>query len=348
MKFISKCLPFGALPYDSIESTTRMMAKLYEKNPFLCFLPKISPDDNIINRTFTGIPGIKIKNNKVVINTGTNAYKLGMTKLDKAYNSADSKLLEAYAFDSPFLKKFISIIKKFKSHYAYVNLLGPFSISQMLNEAAEQQMLEDKTYRKMFVQAVCVKALWIIQKIKEVSPETVPVIILEEPLLAQFGTLKRENENITHDIVVNLLSKVIEKIKSTGALVAVQSFEKCDWKIPINAGADIISFDAYNNPNNLCIMPTVITDFIARGGNINWAIIPVISESIVKSLNAEYVLNRLTATMDGLILAGVPEKFVYNSALVSIQGDVDKLPVIFAEKTHILTSQLAKKIPVKK
>ena len=71
------------------------------------------------------------------------------------------------------------------------------------------------------------------------------------------------------------------------------------------------------------------------------------TESVVKALNIDYVSNRLFSTMQGLILAGVPEKHVYNSALVSIQGDVDKLPIIFAEKAIILSTQLAKKIPVK-
>ena len=31
--------------------------------------------------------------------------------------------------------------------------------------------------------------------------------------------------------------------------------------VKIKAGVDMISFDAYNNPNNLCIIPDVIIDF---------------------------------------------------------------------------------------
>ena len=68
---------------------------------------------------------------------------------------------------------------------------------------------------------------------------------------------------------------------------------------------------------------------------------------MVKGLNIDYVEKRLFATMEGLIIAGVPETMVYNSALVSVQGDVDKLPLIFAEKALILSLQLAKRIPIK-
>jgi hypothetical protein len=98
----------------------------------------------------------------------------------------------------------------------------------------------------------------------------------------------------------------------------------------------------------LNILPEQIVEFIARGGKINWGIVPVMNEATVKSLNIEYLVKRLFSTMEGLILAGVPENFVYNSAMVSLQGDVDKLPIIFAEKAIILANQLAKRIPTKK
>lgn len=347
MKLASRCIPTEILPYQNEEAATRMMAKLFEKAPSLAMLPVVSKDDNLIKRTLGNIPGVKIKDKKVVLKMDTTSYKNGITKLDKAYNSPDLRTLEHFEIESPFLEKYFQMIKKFNCPNAFVSLLGPFTISQILNQAAEEQVLTDKSFRKLFIQAVCVKALWIIEKIKEVNPSTVPVIILEEPSLSNLGDLKRENEEVTIELVTNLFAKVVEKLKAAGAYVGVQCMGKCDWKIPMAAGVDMISFDAYNNPNNLCIMPDQVIEFVSRGGKINWAIIPTISESVVKALNIDYVTNRLIATMEGLILAGVPEKFVYNSALVSIQGSVENLPLIFAEKAIILSTQLAKRIPVK-
>lgn len=340
-------MPYGALPYDNIEGATRMQAKLFDQIPYLAFCPTIDPEDTILKRTFTGIPGVKIKGKKVALKTTTSSYKQKLSELDRAYNTPNFETLNNFAIESPFLEKFAHIINKFKSHYAFINFLGPFTISQMLLNAAEEQTLADKSYRKLFIQAVCVKALWIIEKIKSVNAKTIPVIVLEEPVLAQLGDLKRENEEITEDLVINLIAKVIEKLHSAGAMVAVQCMEKCNWQIPIKAGADIISFDAYNNPNNLCIFSDDIIDFIARGGKINWGIIPVTNETMVKGLGIDNMTKRLFATFDGLILAGVPEHQVYNSAMVSIQGNVDHLSVIFAEKAIILATQLAHKIPVK-
>ena len=347
MELASRSFPLGAQAYEYIEPATRMVAKLFEQNPYLVTLPKVASEDSVLYHTLENIPGIKFKDGKIVLKIGTNVYKQGMAKLDKAFNNPTKKNLEHYSMNAPFLEKYLQIIKKFKSKNPYISLIGPFSISQLLLSAAEEQVLADKSYRKLFIQSVAIKALWIIEKIKEVNPEATPIIVLEEPYFSRFGLIKRNNEDITVDIVINMFSRVIEKIKSVGAKVAIHSPEKCDWQIPISAGVDIISFDAYNNPNNLSIIPEKITEFLQKGGLINWAIVPTMTEAMVKSLNVEYIMKRLVATMQGLMLAGVPEKLVYNSALVSIQGDVDSLPVIFAEKAVILVSQLAKKIPTK-
>lgn len=348
MKLALRCLPLGSFPYDSIESTTKMAAKLFEKMPFIPYLPKIDENDTVIRRTLKNIPGIGFKDNKLLLKTSSSSYKQGMTNLDLAYNQPTLKNLEPFAIEAPFMEKFFQMIKKFESPNALVNLLGPFSIAQMLQNAAEEQMLADKTYRKLFIQSVCVKALWIIKKIEEICPKTVPIIMLEEPYFPKLGDLKRENEDVTSELVTSLFARVIEKLKEHNAIVGVQCLDKCDWQVPINAGVDIISFDAYNNPNNLCIIPELVTEFTQKGGKINWGIVPVVNEYTIKNLNIDSISKRFFATLEGLIIAGVPANLVYNSALVSIQGNTENLPIIFAEKAVILATQLAKRIPTKK
>lgn len=348
MKLLTRCFPAGPLPYESFEAVTRMVAKLFEKNPYLPILPKLEPQNTLISRTLGHIPGINIdENGSLFINVSTNAVKTGLKNLDKAFNRPDSKTIEPYEIDSIFLEKYLQIIKKFKSPHAYLTLLGPFTISQILMKIAKEQMISDKSFRKLFIQSVSVKALWMINKIKEYCPDTVPIIILDESYLGQLGTLKRENEEVTTELVTTMLSRVVETIKSVGAICAVQCMEKCDWQVAINAGADIISFDAYNNPNNLNIIPDQVTKFLKNGGHINWGIVPVATESLVKGLNISYVTKRLKATHEGLILAGVPADLVTSTALVSVVGDVSKLPLIFAEKAIMLSTQLAKKLIVK-
>ena len=347
MKLANRCVPVGSLPYESVEAATRMLVKFYEKLPFLAFLPKVSEEDNIEHRTLDGIPGFRVKHSDIKFKAGSETFEHGIAKLDKAFNKATPEELAHFAVKSAYFEKYIQMIKKLTPPNAVFNLLGPFSISQRLKSTIDEELLLDKNFRKLIIQAICVKALFLIKQIKEASPQTEPLIIIEEPLLGQLGDLKRENEEITAELITALFAKIVEKLKEAGASVGIQCMDKCDWQVPINAGVDLISFDAYNNPNNLCIIPELITEFISKGGKINWGIVPVMDEATVKSINFDIVSKRLFSTMEGLIIEGVPDKFVYNSAFVSVQGDAGNLPIILSEKAIILANQLAKKIPIR-
>lgn len=342
-----KCLPVGDLPYEDNMAATRMMVKLFEQIPYLAMMPIADSNDNLVNRTLTHIPGVKIKDKKVHFRDGNDNFKAAFAKLDEAFNSFDVEKLERFKLESFFFPKYMQILKRIKPKETVVNIFGPFTVSQKLEHKDKLQLLSDKFYRKLVVQAVAVKAMWAIAQIKSVSPETVPIIVLEEPLLYKYGDIKRENEDVTRDIVINMFSKVIQKIKECHGLVCIQSFEKCDWQIPIEAGADIISFDAFNNPNNLNIIAEKVNNFLIGGGRINWGIVPVRNESIVRALTIDKLVNHFEKTVESLIDSGVSERLAYNRSLVSIQGNIDKLPLIFAEKALILSTQLAKRIPYK-
>ena len=344
MKLAQRYLPVGNLPYDNIKLITAMEAKLFCNMPFIAVLPAIDENDTVERHTFENIPGIVYVNNKMVMRAGSEKYKAAIADLDRAFNNPTSENLEPYSFEAVFLEKFCQMIKKFKPKNACINLLGPFTISQKLLNTAKEQTLADKNFRKLYVEAVCVKGLWAINKIKEFCKETVPIIMLEEPMFGQFGTVKRENDDITTEIVRGMFEKVIEKLKAAGAIVGIQCMEKCDWSIPINSGVDIISYDAYNNPNNLCIIPEILTDFLRKGGIVNWGIVPVLNESMVNGLTVDYLSKRLYSTMGGVILAGVPADLVQNSATVSLNGDIRKLPVFYAEKAVMMASNLGSRL----
>ena len=346
MNIKMRYLPQGTLPYESVEPATKMMTKLFEKIPYCPFFTKIPSDENLITASLRKIPGISVSGKKIDFNPTAANFNVAMTKLDKAFAHPKKELLAPYAMQSIFSEKFFSIIKKHESPYAIINLIGPYTLAQLLKNFAEEQIITDKNLRKLIIQAVSVKALATIERIKEASSKTQPIVILEEYLLGGLGTLKRENEEVTSELVTSILTRVIEKIKESGAIVAVRCNEKCDWQVAINAGVDIIAFDAYNNPNNLSIFPEQVTDFLKRGGKIAWGIIPTTSESIIKNLDNETIFKRLIATMNGLVESGVPIKLVYNSAIVSTLGDTGHLSIIFAEKVLMMTAQIARRIPI--
>ena len=342
-----RCIPQGALPYENIKSATHMIAKLFPDIPYLPLLPNIAPNQSLKKRTLKNMPGIIIgENDEINIDTNVTDIKSIQNHLNKVMKSDSIEDFKSFEIDDIFFEKFLLLIKKFKSSYACINLLGPFSVSRLFTELSSHRIFINVNVKKLYLQTIVATAAYAILKIKEYNPDTTPIIIFEEPTLAMLGMIKHDNEAITVDLVIDLLASVFSKIKERGALVCVKCLGKCDWSIPIKAGADIISYDAYNNPNNLCIIPDVITDYLNAGGKINWGIIPVISENMIMRLNNHYVYDRLKATIDGVSVSGVPSDLLYRSASISINGDVNNLPLIFAEKVAMLTKNVSSRLTV--
>ena len=344
MKLKLKCLPFGSLPYTEEALVTRMMVRLFEKTPYLPLFPLISKDDTVLKRTIDKLPGISINGKKIVLNIVSPFFPADAEKMEVVYNNPYDEDLEDYSVESFFSDKFFKMIERVRPTEAIMNLQGPFSLSQIIVNREENQLLADKFYRKYIVQAVTLKALWFARKVKKLSNNTTPLIIFEEPKLNEFGVISKSNPDVTREIVINMLSRIIQTLKGAGAAVGIQSFNKCDWQIPIEAGVDLISFNAYTNPANISIISDKITKFLERGGYINWGIVPVMSETTVKSLTVDFLANRFMKTVQGLIDEGVKRELIYEHSMVSVQGEIHNLPLIFAEKALMLSSQLSERV----
>lgn len=346
MKLNFRNMPAGSLPYDNIQPCKKMMLRLFEKLPFIPELSLIN-NDSIKNRTFSKLPFLSEKDGKLIFTEGlADVINRDLVPYEKLLNSNKLSDFEPFAQDSQFLEIFEAMLEKFEPEYAYFGLIGPFSFANMIFNRSASSILVDKTYRKFITLSVTLKALWFIYYVKSISPKTKPIIMFNENLLYKFGTLKRTNENITNDTVSLLFKKVFERLKKEDAVIGVQSFEKCNWQLVFDTNmVDIISIDAYNNSNNLNILANSIHKFLSNGGIINWGIVPVTNEKDIRTLNLDKLYTMLINAIEDLASQGVSADMLYKNLTVSVQGDLDKYPILFAEKALMMAEQISKKLP---
>ena len=60
-------------------------------------------------------------------------------------------------------------------------------------------------------------------------------------------------EDVQNKQVLDMLKEVSDTIKSVGALSAIHCCGKCDWKVPINSGVNMLNLDAYGYAENLSV-----------------------------------------------------------------------------------------------
>ena len=338
-------LPVGNLPYEDIQLCKQMMLRLFEKVPFLPELPLMDSNDDALHKTVENFPYIKFKDSKLLMADTTNeGINQLVTLMEKIYNSSAPYDIDMFASQSPYFEMYVEMLKRIHPETTVIKLVGPFTLANSIFNKNASVILLDKMYRKFIIFLITIKALWFIKKINEASPMTKPLIMFEESMLSRYGTLKRTNEGINNETVNVLFTKTFSRLRKEGALIGVQSFDKCNWQLIFNTNCvDLISFDAYNNPTNLNILAPSVNNFLAKGGCINWGIIPVMNENAIRSFNVNTLYDRLMTTMDNLSRQGVSMDLILKQSTVSIQGDLSKYPILIAEKAILMANALADK-----
>lgn len=209
--------------------------------------------------------------------------------------------------------KFLEIIKETKPKYAKGQITGPHTLSFRISN---QNLAEN----------LAQKALWQIKQIKSACPETTPIIFIDEPSLATMNGYSP----------LEMIKTVSDIIKENGGISGVHCCSNCDWNIAIDAGVDIISFDAYTYTPN-----PEFKRFLARGGKIAWGIIPTKDTKNIEDADLDKMIEIFENGVKNLTKMGIDEKIIIENSLITPSCGAGSLSEELAEKAMDLTKQLS-------
>lgn len=217
------------------------------------------------------------------------------------------------SFCSVSFPKFLEIIKETKPKYAKGQITGPHTLSFRIdnNNLAEN---------------LAKKALWQIKQIKSASPETTPIIFIDEPSLA----------TINGQSPLEMIKFVSDKIKKNGGISGVHCCGNCDWNIAIDAGVDIISFDAYTYT-----LGEEFKRFLERGGKIAWGVVPTKNTKAIQDADLNKMIKVFENGVKNLTKLGIDEKIIIENSLITPSCGAGSLSEELAEKAMDLTKQLS-------
>lgn len=217
------------------------------------------------------------------------------------------------SFCSVSFHKFIEFIKETKPKYAKGQITGPHTLSFRIKS-------------DNLASALAQKALWQINQIKSASPCTTPIIFIDEPSLA---TIKEKSP-------LDMIKIISDTIKTNGALSGLHCCADCNWNIAIDAGIDIISFDAYR------YKPCAeFKRFLMRGGKIAWGIVPTKDTKAIEDANLDKMIEIFENGVKYLTKMGIDEKIIIENSLITPSCGAGSLSEELAQKAMDLTKQLS-------
>jgi methionine synthase II (cobalamin-independent) len=155
------------------------------------------------------------------------------------------------------------------------------------------------------------KALWQIRCLKPWARQG--ILFVDEPILAGFGSAAFIN--LSRDLAVSTLREIFDTVKAAGFLVGSHCCANTDWSLMVDAGVDIINFDAYAYTESIGLYASAVTGLLERGGYLAWGLVPSLHQH--PRPRSEELFRRLVRHMESLREKGLPPLELWQNLILT-------------------------------
>ncbi len=276
----------GSLPYRDTRKAIDVVTTVFPEAPFWPQLPRRDFREGMYIQYSEGLPGAVLDWEKQRL----------FFRMDESYYSAKERFIEAliqddldaFAMSSDYADGLFAFLETYKSlatppPMVKGQVIGPISFGLTIIDDQNRSILYNPEFEETITNGLMMKARWQARKLMEISPKA--IIFIDEPYLASFGSAFISLER---DQVIRTIGLISEAIKSEGAISGAHCCGNTDWTLLMEAGVDIINFDAVAYSESMGLYAGQLLDYLKGGGSLAWGIIPN-SESVRDETTASVV-----------------------------------------------------------
>lgn len=347
-----ECLAIGSLPHKNVESAMEVVKTNFSRIPFFPQIAKFNKNEDMIVQLLENLPGLVNDGEKIYLENESDEFFEQLETFFMDYEEIlaepDSETLEKYGISQNYsstFRPFIEIVKETKPKFAKGQICGPFTLATTLVDKNGRCAFYDETLREIIVKMLTLKALWQIKQIKQVSPNTTPIIFMDEPSASQLGT--SAFITISKEEVVQIIKEVSDVIKENGALSAIHCCGKCDWTLPIDCEINMLNLDGYAFAQNLSLFSNELKPFLEKGGKIVWGVVPTLDKDALEAADLNTIMQKFDEAIDYLVKKGVDKSVLLDNSMVSTSCGAGSLSIEQSEKAMNLVKELSLKLKEK-
>jgi methionine synthase II (cobalamin-independent) len=336
----------GSFPHDDPAAACDLILNSIPEIPTWPQLPATSFREGMEIQYSEGLPGIVVDEAKGRIYFDT----AGDTSTDLAsfYENYLAGNVDHFAISRDYSRGIYEMERKLNSGaarpaYFKNHVTGPVTFGLGRTDQDKRSIYYNDVFRDVVVKGMEMKARWLLRRFKPLADRH--ICFVDEPILSAFGS--STYVSVERGDVVKCLGDVVSAIHDEGALAGTHCCGNTEWPILIDAGVDIISFDAYQYGETIGYYPEQIGQFLGAGGVLAWGIVP--SSEAAAEETPESLVERLKQQVEGLAGKGIEPGLVWERCLVTPSCGTGSVAVALAETvldrlsavSRILRSQLS-------
>lgn len=349
-----KATAVGSLPHENPEEAIDLIFEEFKEIPFWPQLSNVDKKEDMTVQYIQGIPGIFYdeENCKYCYNAQSDEFFELLEEFFIDYEAIvhekDMTNLDKYAITAPYSSAIPLYLQRFKQEgckFAKGHIIGPFTWGTSLCDADNLCAFYDETYREVLIKGLTLKAVWQIEQVKKINPDAKVIMFMDEPVMSQFGT--SAFLTVKKDEVVEALREIADVIKDFGALCAVHCCGKSDWSLLMDAGVDIINFDAFGYAKSLGAYSSEMELFLNKGGYIAWGFVPTLDKDALEKTNLEELEQKFEEAVDYLVKQSkgkIDRQLIVKQSFFTPSCGAGALPMELAQKAMKLVNGLSDRL----
>ena len=355
MNLQPKCLAtaIGSLPHDRADLAVDVVLSAIPDAPVWPQLPRISLNEQMEIQYSEGMPGriIDPEKRRMYFDTAADQsealaafYEAYLQAMDPDSGSGDCS---AMAISPEFSRGIYALESRLKTSdrklpFVKIQTTGPCSFALTVVDQDKRAIYYNEEFRDVIVKVLAMKCRWQIQKFQPYAKHI--ICFVDEPILSAFGSstyvsLNREN-------VVAHLQEIIEAIHADRTIAGVHCCGNTEWSLLIDAGVDIVNFDAFEYGDTIALYAPAVKVHLERGGMLAWGIVP--TSKAIREQTVDTLMDRLDKVVENLAARSRLEKQqIYEQALVTPSCGTGSMEVADAERVFQLLGDLSKALKEK-
>jgi hypothetical protein len=331
MSFEPRCLAtaIGSLPHAKAQDAVRVVLDSIPDAPIWPQLPANGLQEQMEVQYSEGLPRVVIDAGKQRMFIDTSGDTSG--DLAAFYERFVAEDVDSFQITPAFSKGIPAMLAALqaaggKRPFVKVQTTGPISFGLTIVDENKRAIYYNAEFIDAVVKALAMKCRWQIRQFGKFAERV--ICFIDEPILSAFGS--STYVSVTRDDVVARLSEVVEVVHAEGALAGVHCCGNTEWSILIDAGVDIVNFDAFDFGETIALYPEAVKRHLQNGGALAWGIVPTTK---IQGQTAASLVDKFSGLVGNLAkAAGIDRDLIMRQALITPSCGTGSLSVADAEK----------------
>lgn len=330
----------GSVPTLDIEGTCDRILELLPGIPFWPQLVRRSPLEDMSIQFSQRLPLLEVEEEKRSLRLSSGDRESELVTFYDHFLADDVEYFAVGRDYAPGLHTMVETVKRGPANYGpYIKgqIVGPLTFAAGIMGRDGKSVLHDPELREAMVKGLSIKALWQSRELSTTGKRV--ILFLDEPYLSGFGSAFTP---IQREEVMAILKEVIDYVKERSeTLIGIHCCGNTDWAMLLDAGPDIINFDAFSYMDYFLLYSKEILRFLKNGGAIAWGVVPTAAFTGEESV--EGLVLKLREGLDHLSQWGVEPGAVKAASLLTPACGMGTMDLEAAEKAITLLSRLSRR-----